>query len=72
MGSQRRLEGREQGNAHLLRSRYEGETRLYEIQIEGGPVLHTRVNHEVRLREEQVVEARTASNHPLPVFEPAN
>ncbi|MDZ7686125.1 MAG: hypothetical protein U5O39_14835 [Gammaproteobacteria bacterium] len=56
----------------MLRSRYEGETRLYEIQIEDGPVLHARVSHEIRLPEEQIVEARIASNHPLPVSEPAS
>lgn len=64
------LEGSNDGNAHVLRSRYEGETRLYEIQVDGGPVLHARVSHEVRLLNEQTVAARIASNHPLPVFEP--
>jgi iron(III) transport system ATP-binding protein len=58
------------GNARILWGRYEGETRLYVIRLDGGLDLHARVSHELRLGEGQRVQASIAARHPLPAFAP--
>lgn len=56
------------GNARVVWSRYEGETRLYALHLDIGPTLRVRVNHEIELAPEATVEARISAGHPLTVF----
>ncbi len=48
--------------------RYEGETRLYGVAVEGIGDLQVRVSHELRLAEGQPVTVRITARHPLPGF----
>ncbi len=58
------------GNARVLWSRYEGETRLYAVRLHEGPELQVRVSHELRLAEGETVRTRISARHPLALFGP--
>lgn len=60
----------EQGNGQVEWSRYEGETRLYAVRVEGGSVLRVRTNHEVELARGSPVSLRISADHPLAAFAP--
>lgn len=55
-------------NGRVIWGRYEGETRLYGVQLFSGAELRVRVNHEQELALESNVEVRIISGHPLSVF----
>jgi iron(III) transport system ATP-binding protein len=56
------------GNARIERGRYEGGSRLYAVQLDDGPLMEVRVNHEVRLQAGDRVHLRITTTHPLAVF----
>lgn len=58
------------GNARIVWSRYEGETRLYKVKLDDGPVLKARMSHEISLAEGQRVRTRIGAGHPLALFSP--
>lgn len=60
-----------QGNARVVSSRYEGETRLYGVHLHEGPYLNVRVSHELRLAEGDLVQVSISARHPLALFSPA-
>jgi iron(III) transport system ATP-binding protein len=64
------LEADASGNARVLRSRYEGETRLYAVRLREGPELRIRTTHELRLEEGQAVQTRITARHALALFAP--
>ncbi|MGB1582001.1 MAG: ABC transporter ATP-binding protein [Nevskiales bacterium] len=56
------------GNARIVWGHYEGGTRLYAVRLVDGPEVRVRVNHELELAENDSVELRIVSGHPLSVF----
>lgn len=62
------LEAAPDGNGRVLWGRYEGETRLYAVAVNGAGELQVRVSHELRLTEGQPVAVRITARHPLPGF----
>ncbi|MEM6817741.1 MAG: ABC transporter ATP-binding protein [Pseudomonadota bacterium] len=57
------------GNARMLSSRYEGETRLCTIETPVGTAMKVRVDHEQRFDDGAPVTATISATHALPVFE---
>lgn len=56
------------GNASVLWARYEGETRLYGLQLNDGPALKARVSHRLVFNAGDSVEVAINAGHPLTVF----
>jgi iron(III) transport system ATP-binding protein len=63
-----RVEATADGNAEVLWARYEGETRLYGVRLEGGEELQVRTGHEVRFATGETVAVRIGARHALAVF----
>lgn len=62
------------GPAVVAWERYEGETRLYGVTLDGaggGLLVKVRSNHEVRLARGERVRLNITAGHPLAVFPPA-
>ncbi|MFI2810524.1 ABC transporter ATP-binding protein [Microbulbifer sp. YPW16] len=58
----------ETGNGVIDWVRYEGSSRLYAVNIDGGAQLKVRVNHEVRAQPGEPVHMAITTTHPLAVF----
>ncbi|MEL6868945.1 MAG: ABC transporter ATP-binding protein [Pseudomonadota bacterium] len=56
------------GNAHIVWSRYEGESRLYGLEFAGGSHVRVRTQHDQVLRVGDCVKTTISANHKLPVF----
>jgi len=55
------------GNGQVVWRRYEGETRLYAVSVDGAQPLRVRTNHEVDLAL-GTPRLGICANHPLTVF----
>jgi len=62
------LESAQPGNGQVRWCRFEGATRLYAVQLDEGPLLRVRVNHELRIDDHRRVDVRIATGHPLAAF----
>lgn len=58
----------EQANATVLRSRFEGGSRLLFAALDSGETVSARVSHELKVRPEQRVLLTLQSAHPLSAF----
>lgn len=58
------------GNAIIDWCRYEGETRLYGVQLNSGGSLRVRTNHEDDFTVGSAVETRICAHHPLAMYPP--
>ncbi|WP_250461965.1 ABC transporter ATP-binding protein [Microbulbifer litoralis] len=56
------------GNGVIDWVRYEGCSRLYAVNIDGGSQLKVRVSHEVRAEPGERVQLAVTTTHPLAVF----
>lgn len=57
------------GIATVLSDRYEGETRLYEVETDDAVRLSVRVSHEQKIAVGQRVATEISAHHALPVFD---
>jgi len=55
-------------NARVEWCRYEGESRLYAVQLDNGPVLRARVSHEFIAAPGERVQVSLSTTHPLAAF----
>lgn len=62
------LEPATSGNAQITSARYEGETRLYSLQLHDGSTVKARVNHEVVLPPGTSAQVRISAGHALTAF----
>lgn len=58
----------EQGKGKIVSMRYEGSSRLYQVEI-GDKLLKIRTHHDVSLQQGQSVSVRITTTRPLTVFE---
>ena len=56
------------GNGEILWTRYEGDSRFYQVKLDEGVIIKVRVNHETRVEPGERVTLSITTTHPLAAF----
>lgn len=62
------LQKSEEGNGEVIWTRYQGDARLYEVNLDDGTVLQVRTSHENKVVPGDRVALKITTTHPLAAF----